>query len=61
MQATAVLQPTWMNSLTINYEGDVYASHLLSQLAIDPSAHEGYAIKKGLLYYKDKLLAAVGT
>lgn len=60
VQATIVLQPTWTHSLTASYEGDVYATNLLSHLAIDSLTHKGYAIKKGILYYKDKLYVTSG-
>lgn len=48
--ATTLLQPTWMSSLAASYTGDVQASNLLSQLAIDTNEHEGYTLKRGILY-----------
>lgn len=55
-----VLLPVWMTSLVDSYEGDEHATALFSQLAINSTTHEGYAIKKGLLYYKDRLYVNCG-
>lgn len=56
------IAPTHMDDiLAASYEGDVYASNLLSKLAIDSKAHEGYALKKGILYYKGKLYMESGV
>lgn len=50
-----------MTYLVDSYEGDEHAIALFSQPpAIISTAHEGYAIKKGLLYYKDRLYVGCG-
>lgn len=45
-----------MSSLVDSYEGDDIASNLLSQLVVDSKTHEGYCLKKGMLFFvKQKL------
>lgn len=56
MQATSQLQPTWMSSLIANYEGDDFASALLSQFALDNQAHAGYCIKSKLQFNPSGLM-----
>lgn len=54
LNATSVVQPTWLSKLQNAYLQDEVATKLLSELSISsPVGH--YKMKDGLIYYNDRI------
>jgi len=53
---TYVSLPAWISEVTKSYKNYEACKKLLTELAIDTTSHENYAIAKGILKFKSNIV-----